>query len=692
MLNRVGQQLGNYRLVRLLGRGSFAEVYLGEHLYLKTEAAVKVLHGHLAETNVQDFLTEAQIIARLVHPHIVRILDFDVENETAFFVMDYAPNGTLRQCHPRGTPLPLSTIVHYTNQVADALQYAHDQRLIHRDIKPENILLGRQNKVLLSDFGIVQVIQSTLLVPQEIVGTVAYMSPEQLQGRAHYASDQYALGIMVYEWLSGDRPFQGSITEMVWQHVFVPPPSLKERVPAISPAIEHVVLTVLQKDPHQRFASVQAFATALEHAYRTTQTVPVACTSKISPPSQSWLPIGTVPGILPSLSSQSTDGLTSSSAPAVSPSSTKESVSSNGLQPSTSGTTSGQAPIRSSRPTSPNRLQLTKLGFSRRQVLVGLAGLAGLTVVGGGTTLLVLAQKPLIGTTLYTYRGHSGYVSAVVWSPDGKRIASGSVDTTVQVWDAANGSHVFIYRGHSYYLNAVAWSPDGRRIASGDGKPDTTVQVWDAADGSHVFTYRGHSSEVYTLAWSPDGRRVASGSVDTTVQVWDAADGSHVFTYRGHSGYVSAVAWSPDGKRIASVSNDYTVQVWDTADGSQVFIYRGHSARVNGVAWSPDGKRIASVSDDYTVQVWDAANGSHVFTYRGHSDVAYVVAWSPDGRRIASGSFDTTVQVWDAADGSQVFTYRGHSGEVRALAWSPDGRQIASSGYIDNIVQVWEAE
>jgi WD domain, G-beta repeat len=203
---------------------------------------------------------------------------------------------------------------------------------------------------------------------------------------------------------------------------------------------------------------------------------------------------------------------------------------------------------------SPPVVTLPRRGLSRRTVIVGL-GLAGLTAAGGGIALWVLVPHPL-----YTYRGHSGGVITVAWSPNGRRIASVSDD--VQVWDAADGGHVFTYRGHSndqnVFVSAVAWSPDGRRIASGS----MDVQVWDAADGSHVFTYRGHSSYVHAVAWSPDGKRIASGGDDGTIQVWDAVDGSHVFTYRGHSEDVTTVAWSPDGKRIASGSADHTVQVW----------------------------------------------------------------------------------------------------------------------------------
>ncbi len=240
MADRVGQQLGNYRLVRLIGHGGFADVYLAEHVYLNTKVAIKILQTRVADNELEAFLKEARTIASLVHPHIVRVTDFGVASDTPFLVMDFALNGTLRQRHPKGTQLPLTTIVPYVRQVAEALQYAHDEKFIHRDIKPENMLLGRRNEVLLSDFGIADIAQSSRYQgTQESAGTAAYMAPEQIQGKPRPASDQYALGIVVYEWLSGDRPFQGQ-----------------------------VVMTALAKDPRQRFKSIQAFANALEQASR----------------------------------------------------------------------------------------------------------------------------------------------------------------------------------------------------------------------------------------------------------------------------------------------------------------------------------------------------------------------------------------------------------------------------------------
>ncbi|MBA2286849.1 MAG: serine/threonine protein kinase [Ktedonobacteraceae bacterium] len=267
MIDLIGRQLGNYRLERRIARGAFGDVYLGEHIHLDTRAAIKLLNAQIGAEDIERFRNEARMIVRLIHPNIVRILEFGVEDETPFLIMDYAPGGTLRQRYLSGVQVPLPTIVSYVQQVGDALQYAHDRRLIHRDIKPENMLIGARDEILLSDFGIATVAQSSRYQgAQDIAGTIGYMAPEQIQAHPRAASDQYALGIVVYEWLSGERPFQGSFTEVAVKHVTVPPPPLHEKRPDLSPDVEHVVMTALAKDPVQRFGSVQAFTRAFEQA------------------------------------------------------------------------------------------------------------------------------------------------------------------------------------------------------------------------------------------------------------------------------------------------------------------------------------------------------------------------------------------------------------------------------------------
>jgi tetratricopeptide (TPR) repeat protein len=264
---RLGQQFGNYRLMALLGQGSYAEVYLGRHVRLDLQAAIKVLHGHLSSSEAERFQQEAQTMERLTHPWIVRVFDFDVQDDIPFLVMKYAPNGSLRRRYPEGSIVSLPEIIPSIKQVAAALLYAHEQKYIHRDVKPENMLLGRQQEVLLSDFGLAALARSTAsLSTQGTVGTIAYIAPEQIEGHPHAASDQYALAVVIYEWLCGVRPFEGSATEIVVKQLSAPPPPLWEHVPTISAEVEQVVLRALAKDPKQRFASVAAFAAALEAA------------------------------------------------------------------------------------------------------------------------------------------------------------------------------------------------------------------------------------------------------------------------------------------------------------------------------------------------------------------------------------------------------------------------------------------
>ncbi len=263
-MDRAGQQFGNYRLVRLLGRGGYADTYLAEHVYLRTPAAVKLLSTQLAQDGVERFYQESRTIANLNHPNIIRMLDFGSVHDTPYLVMDYAPNGTLRQLHRRGAILSVQMIVPYVRQVAAALQYAHNQHIVHRDVKPENMLLGEDEKVLLSDFG------SALLQDaqhkRDVAGTVTYMAPEQIAGRPCPASDQYALGAVVYEWLCGMPPFLGSQVEVAIQQERAQPPSLCRRIPTLPSTVEEVVFIALAKESEQRFASIQAFATALEQA------------------------------------------------------------------------------------------------------------------------------------------------------------------------------------------------------------------------------------------------------------------------------------------------------------------------------------------------------------------------------------------------------------------------------------------
>jgi eukaryotic-like serine/threonine-protein kinase len=663
MADLAGKNLGNYRISRLLGRGGEAVVYLGEHVYLQRQTAIKVLRTSLNEEDSKRFLSEAQLLANLSHPHIVRVLDFAVEQGTPYLVMDYAPGGSLGRFHPIGFCLPLSTIVGYMKQIASALQHAHDHKIIHRDIKPENILLNAEHDhLMLSDFGLALLAPtSELLSTQAMEGTVHYMAPEQLRGKPTFASDQYALGIMVYTWLAGNFPFQGASQEIITQHLSSPPPPLHE---GVSQEIEEVVLRALQKEPQQRYASVEDFVQALEVAASHTSTEKIHAIMQ--------------------------------------------------LQDSTS--TQKGTELASS----PNSLvrKRTRKALSRRNMLLGLVGASA--VVGGTLELAswlqsihrlppILAHQAASTATakliphgtpiaspvvekigqppIFTYRGHTSGVTWAAWSPDSTQIVSASSDTTVQIWGATDGSNASIYRGHSALVWVAAWSPDGKRIASAG--QDIHVQVWDARTRNLFLSYKEHSSQVITVAWSPHGGRMASAGQDTTVKVWDTIKGNTLLTYHKHTQIVNMVAWSPDGKQIASGSYDTTVQVWDSSlgDKGKILVDHGHSDAVLALAWSPDGKRIASGSKDGTVRVWNILSGE-VLTYRVPNGIVHTVSWSPDGKYIVSGG-NQGAQVWNATTAKVVYVYQNQINGVESVAWAPNKPLIASASD-DKTVQIWQ--
>ena len=333
-----------------------------------------------------------------------------------------------------------------------------------------------------------------------------------------------------------------------------------------------------------------------------------------------------------------------------------------------------------------------------------------------------IPRQDTIGTTLYTYDIHSSWISAVAWSPDGTRIASGGGDKLVRMWNASNGQNYLTYQGHwkpfFAHIWDVKWSSDGKYIAScGFG---TTVRVWNATTGEDIILYNEHGSidpllETLAVAWSPDGTRIVSassmGTVKHTIDVWDARTGRVYLKYAGHKKRlrdlvytITALAWSPDGAYIASSGSDKiphelhmntskgdkTLQVWNATTGEHIMTCKSAFSWVNSLAWSPDTRYIASAESEKVVRIWDATNGKQILQYQGHTQSVRAIAWSPDGSCIASASNDRTVHLWNPCTGDLLYVYRGHRDKVTALAWSPDGKHIASASS-DKTVKVWKA-
>jgi WD40 repeat protein len=280
-------------------------------------------------------------------------------------------------------------------------------------------------------------------------------------------------------------------------------------------------------------------------------------------------------------------------------------------------------------------------------------------------------------------------VESLSYSPDGKYLASGSLDNAVRLWEAGTGRETLVLAGRSSWVRAVAYSPDGRYLAL--GSTDRTVRIWEAGTGRETLTLAGHTATVRSVAYSPDGRQVVSGAADSSVRVWDAKTGRELMALRGHDSVVRAVAWDPTGRFILSGSSDRTIKVWDAGTGEELWTFTGHAGEVNALACSPDGFYFASSSSDRTVKIWDLAGGNPR-TFRGHAAAVVSVAYSPNGARLASGSADGTVKLWDLKTGGELETLSGYSTHIKSrLAYSPNGVFLAAA-MNNNTVALFDAE
>jgi WD40 repeat protein len=311
-----------------------------------------------------------------------------------------------------------------------------------------------------------------------------------------------------------------------------------------------------------------------------------------------------------------------------------------------------------------------------------------------GTVETIKLWDVATGQELRALAGHPGGISSIVFSPDGKTLASGGDDKLIKLWDAATGREVRVLAGHSKYIRALAFSPDGRLLVSTGG--DKSVRLWDVSTGRELRTLEGASDSlaVSAVAFSPDGKKMAS-SDEKVIKLWDFGAGRELLTLAGRVETVNSVAFSPDGKTLASGGNEPTVKLWDVATGQQVRVLAAGRFVVSTVAFSPDGKRLAG-TDHRTVSLWDAGTGRQLWA--GDAEGAWIesLAFSPDGKTLASaGAADTgmkkgRVVLREAATGRVLRTFEAAK-NLGSVAFSPDGR-IVAGGDLGTAVYLWEAD
>jgi eukaryotic-like serine/threonine-protein kinase len=736
-----GRKLGRFELVRLLGTGAFGAVYLARDPELDRVVAVKMPHpgGPRSGEHLDRFLREARSVARLRHPSIVPIHEVGQHDGLPYLVSEFVRGTTLadRLTARRFEPREAARLVAV---LADALHYAHEQGVVHRDVKPSNVLLGEDGSPYLMDFGLAKRDggEVTMTLDGQVLGTPAYMSPEQARGESNKVdgrSDVYSLGVVLYELITGELPFRGN-TRMLLHQVLNdeprPPRGLNDRVPR---DLETICLKAMSKEPSRRYQSARDLGDDLR---RLLSGEPI----RARPAGRwergwNWVRRRPAAAALLAVSGVAVLALVGVAVGLVYGSWLRDAL----------------ADVNRARLAEEEQRRKAEEALAREQSLryANLIVLAEREWLANNVSraeeLLQECPEEMRGwewrylrrqcrTSLLVLRGHELPVVAVAFSPDGRRLATGSHDRKVKLWDAVTGKELRTLSAADPCF-CLAFSPDGRSVAAGCGGYDpeapAEIKVWDAATGQETRTIVGHLGWVTGVAFRPDGRWLASTGLDGNVRLWDLGTGREVgFRFPHDPKGFTAVAFAPDGRLAAAsgtpdnwgVRKPGEVRVWDVTDAAladvrrlraplgglfalagdaplgglpllslptdePVLVLAGHHAPLSGVAFSKDGRRLASSSWDRTAKCWDAGSGKELAACRGHTLVLNGVALSPDGTRLATASDDASVRVWDAATGQQALILRGHHGPVLAVAFSPDGGRLASAGN-DQTVQVWD--